>query len=364
MSQHDFYYEFSGTSREIGLAHGRTLRPLIQKTVKQWQDFLAEQLKTPFEILLKGFIEKTNYLPAIKKFAPHLLEEMRGIAEGAEMDEKVIYAWQMVDEFIDYLIESIYVEKCSTLGAYDQAGGCAPIIGKTQDLMHCYIGSSVLLRIRNTETGADVFCTTAAGIISQDGMGQGVAMCLNHVGHLDRDLNGLPVTFLGRLILERAGNIDEAVALLNELPHASGMNYGLADRNASRSFEASASAVIEFAPLPDLKRHWHTNHPVANDNYCRHIDMWTKLPDVEAGNTQKRFDFLEREISKNDQPMVMSRVQELLSSREAPVSSHADDSFPTVYSVIMEMTEEPTLFFTPGPPSQHDYVTFTFQGYE
>ena len=361
MTANPFYFEFSGTSREIGIAHGKALKPVIEEAISQWSTFLEKMTGMSRDTLLSGFFEQTDYLPAIEKCAPHTLEEMRGIAEGAQLDEQLIYAWQMVDELIDYVIEYVYVEKCSTLGAYDQTPGAVPLLGKTQDLMHCYIGSAALIRTRNSDTGADLLNSTIAGIVCQDGMSPHLGLCLNHIGQLARDEQGLPVSFAGRVLLERSLNIDDAVALLEQIPHASGMNYGLVDRHASRTFEVSAKAVREFAPLPELKRLWHTNHPLSNNDYCRNIEMWNRLPDEDAGDTQRRFDYLEREISKPEAALDLARAKALLSSREAPISSQAEDSFPTINSLIIEFGEVPTLHFTPGPPSQHPYTAFTLR---
>lgn len=52
--------------------------------------------------------------------------------------------------------------------------------------------------------------------------------------------------------------------------------------------------------------------------------------------------------------------QEILSSREASISGQEEGDFPTVNGLVMEFSTEPTLFFSPGPPSQHDFVAFRF----
>ena len=70
--------------------------------------------------------------------------------------------------------------------------------------------------------------------------------------------------------------------------------------------------------------------------------------------------FMAREASRPDKPITVARVQELLSSREVPISNHAEDDFPTINSVVMEFGEQPTLHFSPGPPSITGYRTFTF----
>jgi hypothetical protein len=191
-------------------------------------------------------------------------------------------------------------------------------------------------------------------------MSPNLGLCLNHLGHLDRSASGLPVSFIARLLLEQCANIDQAEALLNQYTHASGMNYGLADRNKVRTFEVSANHVKEFVPAPELKRIWHTNHPLANKHYCRAIQMWNRLPDLDAGNTKTRMAYLDREVPLAEKPLTVTRAMEILSSREAPISSQAEDEFPTINSIVMELSGKPTMFFSPGPPSQHDYVAFSF----
>lgn len=116
MSGYDFHLELTGTPRQLGRAHGESLRQVIHSGIERWQDFLAETVSMSFDALLARFLADTNYRPAIEKWMPHLADELRGIAEGTNLDEKLIYAWQMVDEITDYVVEYIYVEKCSTLG--------------------------------------------------------------------------------------------------------------------------------------------------------------------------------------------------------------------------------------------------------
>ena len=359
-SNHPFYLDSSGTPRELGLAHGEHFRPVIHKAIEQWQNDMSEFTKMPFENLMGLFLEATDYRPAIMRWTPHVYAEMQAIGEAANVADDVIYTWQMVDEFIDFIVEYVYVEKCTTVGGYDQADDAPPTIGKTQDLMHCYIGAGALVRTRYADSDIDILNSTIAGITCQDGMSRHLAVCLNHIGQLARSPQGLPVSFIARMLMERSRNIEDAAMILGEVTHASGMNYGLADAQSVRTFEVSADHVEEYLPVPELRRIWHTNHPVANDNYCRDIGMWNKLPDAEAGNTQARFDFIEREASKAEEPLTRARIMQLLSSREAPVSAHAEDDFPTINSVVMEFGETPTMFFSPGPPSQVEYVPFTF----
>lgn len=246
------------------------------------------------------------------------------------------------------------------LGGYEQGEDLAPVLGKTQDLPHCYIGTPALIRTRYADSEIDILNSMVAGIIYQDGMSPNLGLCLNHVGQLERSANGLSVTFIARLLLEQCANIDQAEVLLKKITHASGMNYGLVDKHRVRTFEVSANHVEEFLPAAELKRIWHTNHSLANQNYCREIQMWDRLPDPDAGNTKKRMAYLDREVPIAEKPLTVTRTQEILSSREVPISSQEEDEFPTINSIVMEFSNQPTLFFAPGPPSQHDFFAFSF----
>ncbi len=355
----DFYLELSGTARERGRAHGESLRSVIQGAIERWQHDMAEATNLPFASLLEKFSAATNYRATIEHRTPHLLEEVQAIAEGCDMDEELIYAWQLVDEFIDFVVESIYIEKCTTIGGYAQGEGLAPVLGKTQDLPHCYIGAYALTRTRYPDSDIDILNSTIAGIICQDGMSRYLGVCLNHVGQLARSSTGLPVSFIARLMLERCRTINQAQEWLARLTHASGMNYALVDQHQVRTFEVSANHVEEYLPAPELNRIWHTNHPLVNSNYCRDIHLWDRLKDPEVGNTKARLNYLKQQATIAEQPLTTDRVKEILSSREVPISSHVEDAFPTINGIVMEFTESPTLFFSPGPPSQEAYIPFT-----
>jgi hypothetical protein len=354
----EYYLEIEGTPTQLGHAHGEAFRGVINTAVSQWQDELAEAVEMPFSQLLQQFNEASGYIGAIQRLTPHLLEEVEAIAVGAAMDAELIYAWQLVDEILDFCIEYQYMEKCTLVGAYEQGPGLAPVVGKTQDLPHSYIGAHALIRTRYANSDVDIFNSTIAGIICQDGMSRHLAMCCNHVGQLERNALGLPVTYVARHMLETCKDTDQAHTALSKISHASGMNYGIADSQRTRSFEVSSDHTEEFLPAPELKRLWHTNHPLVNDHYCRDIAMWNRLTDQEAARTHARCEFVEREARKAHVPITVTRIQEILSSREVPVSSHAEDDFPTINSVIMEMTDQPTLYFAPGPPSKCEYEAF------
>lgn len=354
------YFEIEGDARDLGLAHGKVAGELIASALNGWDEGLRTLTGLGRDEFIKRFLGAHNYRPGIAKYTPYLLDEVDAIAEGAEQDPDAIFAWQMVDEWLDYAIETFAVAKCSAFGGYDQGKGLPPLIGKTQDLPHCYLGHTALVRTKTRD--GEFLNSGVVGIVGQDGLNdRGVGVCCNHVGHLQRDPSGVPVAFLLRDVLQRAVSVDDAVSIIDSMPSASGMNYVIGDKSQVVDIEVSAHDVVHYNPNPAMKRVWHTNHPLVNEHYADEIELWNNMPDTEAGNTNARFASLEKSLSDDSTPLDLDLAKKTLSSREGPVSSLPDDDFPTVNAMIIEFYDEPVLHFCVGAPSENPFREFTFE---
>ncbi len=72
-----------GTAQARGLAHGEDLRSLIHDGITRWTDSLASTHGSDPDRYLADFLASSGYLATIEGWAPALLDEVRGIAEGA-----------------------------------------------------------------------------------------------------------------------------------------------------------------------------------------------------------------------------------------------------------------------------------------
>jgi isopenicillin-N N-acyltransferase-like protein len=95
--------QLSGSAYERGLQHGKELRQEIARIVGLWKKDLQMQTKTDPDALLQKFLAETNFVPAIKKWTPELLDEIRGIAEGSGQPYPTILAHQLADEIWVYI---------------------------------------------------------------------------------------------------------------------------------------------------------------------------------------------------------------------------------------------------------------------
>ena len=113
--------DLSGTPHERGLAHGRALKDEIQEMVSDFRNDLERTYRVDSSTFIDRFIDDTDFMPAIQKWTPGLLEEVRGIAEGSEMSFEEIYVWQLADE-IWSMGSWAMREKCTAI-AVDPRGG-------------------------------------------------------------------------------------------------------------------------------------------------------------------------------------------------------------------------------------------------
>src|SRR2546421_4547172 len=90
--------DLEGSPYHRGLVHGQTLRKEIVQLVQIWKTNLAETFKVDADRLISAFLKQTDYVPAIRRWTPDLLEEIRGIADGSEMPFNTILAFQLLDE--------------------------------------------------------------------------------------------------------------------------------------------------------------------------------------------------------------------------------------------------------------------------
>ncbi len=75
-----------GTPYQMGMIHGKALKPEITELIKRWKADLARTYKVPAEDFIKKFLKYTDFRPSIERWTPGLLDEVRGIADGAGVE--------------------------------------------------------------------------------------------------------------------------------------------------------------------------------------------------------------------------------------------------------------------------------------
>ena len=82
MKPQHIFIELSGTSREIGLKYGQEAKVMIHRNLEFYKVFFKEYAHMEWN---EAQHLAQSFIPLIEKSASDLLEEMRAIAEGAEL---------------------------------------------------------------------------------------------------------------------------------------------------------------------------------------------------------------------------------------------------------------------------------------
>lgn len=342
----------SGTARQRGQAHGETLRVRITERVGRWLSVIGEAYGILAAEFLPRFLAGTDFRPAVERYVPYLGNELRGIAEGAGIDESTAYAMQLMDE--EWWFGRSAAHHCSSV-AIAPEGGRPTLVGQTMDLPLWQDGTQALLRFRE-EDGSDTIVFTSAGMIGLMGVsGRGLGVCVNTLNQLGVDPRGLPVAFVMRGALA-TGSPDAAARFLQTVPHASGQNYQLGGRHGARTFECSAGAAAEVRFIDG--RSLHTNHPLASgDRRDGAIDA------EENEDSRLRLESLHTDLSATRVPTPgIADVKTALSACRSPgavsivptAESRATSST-TVGSVVFAIGDTVSLSVCAGPPSQETW---------
>jgi len=372
----DHFLVLDGEPRQRGFKHGTVFRSLIREHVRRWKNSIQSGRDINPEEYIQQLLSETHFEETAERWTPDVLEEVRGIAEGAKIDFSTILALQLMDEewwwgFEKMLGKSISMpDACSGFGV-NEPSGRPVIIGQNMDLPGYFDGLQVLLHIRQPETDHQELVFSAAGLIALNGMNnRGIGVCCNVLFQLNHSPEGLPVAFVLRGILSQSDYL-AALTFIRNIQHASGQNYILGGPDYVSSIECSANRVV---PLESGKgiRICHTNHPLVSDDLRFPGNTSNRLPgEIRTSlqnnqeNSMARMESIERRVGSL-KTFSLEGAKAALSAQDSlehPVCRpyRGDKSSMTVGCSIMVCSDTPELIFAPGPPCCSSFQTFQFQ---
>lgn len=364
-----------GDPRTRGQVHGESLRTLVREHYGRWLEAIGNDLGCDPETYVRNFLSKMRFGAAIERWAPGLLEEVRGISEGAGVPLDIALARQLSDEEPWYR-RSVRLSRpshagCSSIGSRSADGGQI-VIAQNMDMPDYCDGFQVMLHVCPSGGLPESLVFTLAGKISLAGMNSaGLAMACNTLSQLDYSKEGLPEDFVVRTFLEHSC-FEDACGFLESVDHASGQNYTVGAPGATVvNYECSARSARRFVPVAPPGCVFHTNHPFVNTDTEKFALESSGLSDAELaryyyGSSYPRFAELQAQLAGLDAAPTISQIKAALSSHAGPVCRHGSeiesrrDNY-TVGCLIMELAPVLTFHVAPGPPCETDFLSFGFQ---
>jgi hypothetical protein len=260
------FLHLEGSPREMGLQHGRLLRPVVQRLFEEYMRMIrCFRMLSRAELLRRG-----------RRLEPHIpapcLEEMRGLADGAAMayDDTLI---------AHTFLESVQAVQCSCFAAHGAATRDGELVfGRNLDFVSMGIAQ---------RCGLVIFCKPDRGIpfISIAWPGwcgaittvnlAGLCIGLLNVNRISTNLEGTPYVISFRQMAQEAATCDEAVALLRATRRTYSNNLLLAQTAPARravvaEYAADEVVVREAKPGDDF---------IAATNHFRKLGRPAELPE-------------------------------------------------------------------------------------
>ncbi len=259
------FLHVEGSPREMGLQHGRLLRPVVRRIYEEYIRMIRWfRALSRAELLRRG-----------RRLEPHIpapyLEEMRGLAEGAAMEyEDILIAHTF--------LESVQAVQCSCFAAHGAAtDGGELIFGRNLDFVSMGIAQ---------RCGLIVFCKPDRGIpfisIAWPGWCGAITavnlagLCIGplNVLSVSTNLEGTPYVISFRQMAQEAATCDEAVALLRATRRTYSNNVLLAQTRPMRravvaEYTADEVVVREAGPGEDF---------IATTNHFRKLGRPSEPP--------------------------------------------------------------------------------------
>lgn len=309
---------------ENGKRHGSQIKESIHFQIESWEQGISSHLNIDRDSMHHIVYKHSGFLDAIKSHTPALLDEIHGIADGAELDRDLVLFYNLGEEIFNFC--KAHFESCSNI-AYD--GKSKNVLSYNQDLPAFLHGKNrpVILKHLNH------YVFTMPGNIALSGVSERLGVSCNSLPMLQMNVNGLPLPFFIRKLLELK-NLKDIKRFINKTPLAIGQNLMIISEEEINNIEISSNQVKWLSPQ-HKEFYYHTNFPLENIDY----NSANYKP-----STCKRFQFLDAARSKlalNPSNKMMDQLRDLCA--KPPIKN--DQTF-LRFVVIFKENSKPNIEFT------------------
>jgi isopenicillin-N N-acyltransferase like protein len=270
-----------GGPRERGRAYGEQAAVRVRRSIEAYDEVFHAYAGWDRAIVRE---HARAYAGPIAAFDPVYLEEIRGIAEGAGVDEADVLA-------INVRTEVMFAAKARD--AARRVGECSAfavtpsrsadghtLIGQNWDWLLHAAETVVVLEARQPDR-PDYVTVVEAGLLAKTGMNSsGIGLVTNAlVSADDRGTPCVPYHVALRAILD-AETISDAYAALQRAPRSSSANYLIAHRDglAVNIEGAPGDLSTLFLTFPEDGLLLHTNHFASGQLSGADVGLWV-MPD-------------------------------------------------------------------------------------
>jgi isopenicillin-N N-acyltransferase-like protein len=346
----------AGGPRERGRQYGRLAAERVHASVGIYRRVFDHYAGWDWD---RVTAHARDYRPAIDAAHPRYLDEIRGIAEGAGLDEDDILALNVRTEVMFAAVARKAAGECTSFAVLPGATTDGhPLIGQNWDWKPHMTGTVVVLEAE-PDDGPAYVTVVEAGLLAKTGMNAaGIGLVTNAlISDRDRGEPGLPYHVILRAILD-APNLPAALDAVTRHPRASAANYLVASQEGMAvDIEAAPgdhSQVWLTWPNPDILVH--ANHYVC-DTGLKDVMRWYS-PDSPF-RLQRAAEVLDAQRGAIDAASLQQLMRDHV-NHPAGVCTHPNLTMPelerdmSVASVIWDLKSR-VLWLADGQPCEVDY---------
>ena len=240
--------------KQRGRAYGEAAKERIEAILAAYREIFHRITgETWQQTVIRGapFILKT------KAFAPDLVEEIQGIAEGADRAFEDVFLLNARSEIL--FNPEVLTRECTSIAALPEATkNNDMLLAQNWDWYNEVVNCQVILKIGQRQEKPSMVTFTEAGQLAKIGMNAaGIGLVVNNLTS-DQPRVGVPWIFLTRRILE-SSHLAQALGFVLNTARAHSINFliGFADGEA---VNLETSPVEEHVLWPENGICVHTNH--------------------------------------------------------------------------------------------------------
>jgi len=362
-----------GGPRERGRQHGEACRTQI----RAYAGTLLRVLRG--EASLRGldaagdeltrdelYARSLTFLPAFEAFAPHLVEEIRGIAEGADVPFAAALLVNVRAEVagltrnavtaVGPVVAGTVGEGCTSVAIGREATlGGDLLLGQNQDQDPAMEALGIVLRVR-PDGAPPVIMATFAGLVGYPGLsGAGVAQFQNSLSN-GVWRHALPHYPVKRALYEHQ-DLEEGLRVFERARVASCANYLLGDRTGRLvDVEVTPDGYALLGPEDGILVH--TNH-FRSDRFRAEEQLLQTLPD-SAHRLARMTGLLSAVRGRITLEHVKDAFRDHDGGHAAIFRHEPERPMKTIASVIAE-PDQGRLHVARGNPCENDYVAYSVE---
>jgi isopenicillin-N N-acyltransferase-like protein len=345
--------------KKRGQVYGEAARERIETIIAAYREIFHLITGETWE---QTVVRGTPFIQKAKAFAPDLVEEIQGIAEGAGRAFEDIFLLNARSEIL--FNPDVLAQECTSLAALPEATkNNDMLLAQNWDWYKDVVNCQVILKIGRRDEKPAMMTFTEAGQLAKIGMNaDGIGLVVNNLTS-DQPRVGVPWIFLTRRILE-SSHLAQALGYVLNAARAHSLNFliGFADGEA---VDLETSPVEEHVLWPENGIFVHTNHYLEPGKNFRDIAPLLH-PNL---STYLRFRRAQKGMLESAGGIDVDAIQNVLKDHMDKPFSVCAHQAPTVdplqrivtnLSIVMNLTRR-QIHYTPGNPCRGEVQTLNLE---